>query len=500
MGCSPAYFSANSQNIPYCSELTPETFQPKLKWDWYSQLEKIPSNFPEFSQVMAAPVVGDVNGDGLPEIAFVNFASSSYHSIGVLRLISGSDGRNIFSRGDADTAPKGDTTPLLIDIDGDARSEIFYLHYSERFLIALNYDGSLRWRFPLANQIAWCIAGFSATDLDFDGKAEILVANQVISENSSHLPFEKVSLQNHTNPNHCHSIAASLDPAKPNEMQIVDPTGAYDKNGQKLFSGAYTWMSVADVLPSPGLEIISTGSGRLSIYSGVNGATLKDIDLSVYNDLKCGSGIGGGPSTIGNFDEDKNTIEIAVATGRHLTIFNTEGVPIAISETQDCSSLATGITSFDFNGDGKPEILYGDEEYFRVYELKNRRLNVVFKSVNPSGTLLEYPLVADIDGDPHHTAEIVVVSNNYAVGGFYQDADEVADRDTAFGITGVRAFEAGAGQWMPTRSLWNQYHYSVAGVTDRLRPVSNTSLSNFTSRIFRRNADSGTFEKVCRVR
>ncbi len=278
-----------------------------------------------------------------------------------------------------------------------------------------------------------------------------------------------------------------LDPAHPEVQFLVNPSGIYKGTGQLVatFAKTASYLAAADLYPEiSGIEIVATGGGRLLIYNGLNGETIKDVDLSQYNDLVCvGKGVGGGPPSIGDFDGDPATLEIAVATGRHLTIFDREGVPKYKTTTQDCSSLVTGVTSFDLNGDKKPEVLYADEEYFRIFEIQNGVLVPIHKIVNPTGTLLEFPVVADLTGD--HWANILVASNNYAVKSFYKDADEVMDATAAASITGLRAFESSASRsWMPTRPLWNQYSFHPDLFTDGARLISIPVLDKT---IFRRN-------------
>ena len=141
--------------------------------------------------------------------------------------------------------------------------------------------------------------------------------------------------------------------------------------------------------------------------------------------------------------------------------------------------------------------LYGDEEYFRIFELKDQSLRVIWKTVNPSGTLNEYPVVADIDGNK--TSEILVVSNNYAAANFYGDPGEADDKIVASQITGVRAFEASNKvAWMPTRNVWNSYNYNPALVTDSLRAVSSTPINSFTAKLFRRNVPLFSEEIRCK--
>jgi hypothetical protein len=38
------------------------------------------------------------------------------------------------------------------------------------------------------------------------------------------------------------------------------------------------------------------------------------------------------------------------------------------SQTQDCSSAFTGSSVFDFDGNGKAEVVYADEQYMRIYD------------------------------------------------------------------------------------------------------------------------------------
>lgn len=78
--------------------------------------------------------------------------------------------------------------------------------------------------------------------------------------------------------------------------------------------------------------------------------------------------------------------------------------------TRDCSSAQTGSSIFDFDGDGKAEVIDGDETALRVYDGPTGA--VKFTTCNTNGTLQEYPLVADVDNDGQ--ADIISVSNSYS--------------------------------------------------------------------------------------
>src|SRR4029077_6687935 len=121
-----------------------------------------------------------------------------------------------------------------------------------------------------------------------------------------------------------------------------------------------------------------------------------------------GNTSGGGPPTVADFNGD-GTPDVALAGGIGYSVLDGSKVIdgavanaatiLWTATTTDCSSAATGSSIFDFNGDGVAEVLYSDEEHLRVYEGPTG--NVVWSTCNTTGTLEEFPLVADIDVDGH---------------------------------------------------------------------------------------------------
>ena len=65
-----------------------------------------------------------------------------------------------------------------------------------------------------------------------------------------------------------------------------------------------------------------------------------------------------------------------------------------------------------------------------------------------SGTLIEYPVVADIDND--QSADILVVSNTNFQGYMHT----------------IEAFQDTQKRWKPTRRIWNQHAYHVTNVRE----------------------------------
>lgn len=510
--CSQVDFSeSTSLGSLSCEPLKPESMEPALMWDWRNQLGASASDYPAFDQVMSSPMVADLNNDKAPEIVFVTWNKNTseledmaqyfpingalfpaHHRNGVLRIVDGKTGKTNLSVGELSIAPIGDHSPLLIDLDNDGKIEIIYIHYTRSKLIALNFDGSFRWKYDFLSPLGANFKGLNAFDLDQDGLPEVAAGPFILSE-SNHQPFAKIQLAQR-GMLLAQQTGLSLDGG--NNLHIVDGGyGVFNKTGALIFPFDEPGNTgIGDLIASSaGLEVAVVSQGIVKIYSS-NGSLLKTIDLNQDQSMKCQNNVvGGGTISIANFDGNaQGRNQMAVATGRYFSIIDSDGVVLAKKETKDCSSFTTGITTFDFNGDKQPEILYGDEQYFRVYYFQDNQLLEAIHIVNPSGTLSEYPVVADIDGDG--SSEILVTANNYVVSeAWYPDPSE---RQEALKISGLRAFSAKKGKWMPTRPIWNQFDYIPGNVNDRAQISSNYKTPGFD--IVRRNAlFEGNTELVC---
>jgi|GEM_PF-2083963 len=133
-------------------------------------------------------------------------------------------------------------------------------------------------------------------------------------------------------------------------------------------------------------------------------------------------------------------------------------------ETSDKSG-GTGITLFDFNNDGKSELVYRDETHLRILDGSADATPVLAlpAGANPlfpagsqfnclSGTALEYPVIADTDGDG--SANICVTC--------YETATSTAA--TSY----LRVYEGATNAWAPTRTVWNQVSYEPLQINENL--------------------------------
>jgi hypothetical protein len=100
------------------------------------------------------------------------------------------------------------------------------------------------------------------------------------------------------------------------------------------------------------------------------------------------------------------------------------------------------------DGRGIHDAVYGDQDNLWVYDGKTGMLE--FSSTRSSGTLIEYPVVADVDNDG--SADIVVVSNDDGSPGHYTNT--------------VQVLQDAQRRWIPSRRIWNQHAYYVTNVRE----------------------------------
>ncbi|MEQ1876769.1 MAG: VCBS repeat-containing protein, partial [Bdellovibrionia bacterium] len=255
------------------------------------------------------------------------------------------------------------------------------------------------------------------------------------------------------------------------------------------------FLAAADVRADiPGIEVVTVDDGLLTLHNGLTGQRLWQVSTPSDPSRFSGMPGSGGPPNISDFDGDGKP-DIGVANAVFYAVFDGRGQLKWSQPNHDFSSNVTGSSVFDFNGDGIAEVLYADEGYLRIF---NGPTGTTLTTIrNPSHTLLENPVVADVDADGH--ADLVVVSNNAHNAVADLDPEEAKlIQDVG---SGVRVFKAQSEtSWVPTRSVWNQYAYYVTNVTDRLAATSDTPVaSGQAQRVFRQNV-LNQYETLCQQR
>jgi hypothetical protein len=112
---------------------------------------------------------------------------------------------------------------------------------------------------------------------------------------------------------------------------------------------------------------------------------------------------------------------------------------------------------FDFDGDGRSEVVYTDESSVHVFAGEDGSDR--FTLAHRSATGLENPVVADVDADGH--TEIVAVGQQLPSIEVFRDVDR---------------------NWVASRAIWNQHAYHVTNVNDDgTIPRTSAAMTNWTT-------------------
>lgn len=437
----------------------------------------------------ATIATGDVNGDAKPDIIYAARPATTAVAPGattgagssgsIIVAIDGTGKLLWFShKAGSPTVPYAikvlNGAATLANFDADASAEIVFGG------TLLDNDGTVMWDGGVIGTTGYGAGGYLGTnggynggvavvaDLDNDGKPEIVTGNKAW----------KVVWNATTPP------TATVTNFWPNAA-----TGLLD---------GYPAIADLDLDGKPDVALVS--SAKLTLLDGQTGALLCAKPTACGADANAADRVQpigihipagtvtpnpnnniGGPPTVADFDGDGRP-EIAVAGGYSYSVYDLHrmgedttthvGTVPAVGQayvrwtaaTQDLSSNATGSSVFDFQGDGAAEVIYEDECYVRVYSGVNGAEQL--KLPNTTGTIHEYPLVVDADGDGN--SEILVVANT---------------NNSCSGVTsrkGLFMYGDANDKWVPTRKVWTQHGYHVTNA-DSAGNVPMTESNNWTT-------------------
>ncbi|MBI5481985.1 MAG: VCBS repeat-containing protein [Deltaproteobacteria bacterium] len=497
---------------------------------------------------------------------------------GIIRVISGLDCSQQFTI--ASPRVIGAAPVALADLDGDGRAEIVAARHGGG-VVAFRYDTNSQtfreaWSPTLYTDYGTGMCwwnGPSVHDVNDDGAPEILFGGAVYDATGHELggPFDCYGAD--VNEAYCTLLSDNLRPDYDGIGQVPVAARLTDAAVGTLIDGANLWqlspathrwgatatnlgrrgqIAVADFGtfgPNPAVDDRTTLDGTPEIVVVYNDNLTPDAPQTargrlrimtlagrvVFGPLDLPGGGLGGPPTVGDFDGD-GLPEVAVAGWQGFTVFDpdctgaapdpvrcaagtTDGV-LWTRPSQDQTSSSTGSSIFDFDGDGRAEVIYADECFARVYD--GLTGDVLYSQFHNSATWYENPIVADVDGDGK--AELVIPSNvNGTVelscetldpifGGIRckepQDCPNLlpcekavatddfglcrcqSDHDCGDGflcrdpldhpeqgqvcraahpgasVQGVRVISDRLDRWVAARTVWNQHAYSITNVGD----------------------------------
>lgn len=387
-----------------------------LEWTWND-----PEVEPNYNQVMMAPVAADLNDDLIPEVIFSTFSvAGGWQGGGILRAISGNNGDPVFSVTDPALRVQAGAEPAVADIDNDNQPEILVSKNTGEIL-CFEHDGSHKW----TSTVIVGRLGIAIADLDQDGTPEIIAGNRVFNNNGT-IRWTGTGGSNY--------VSATADLDLDGSPEVVTGSTAYRFDGTVYWSSSPAGRpAIANFDGDPYPEIVLVGNEQVSMKE--HDGTLKWGPVNI-------PGRGLGPPLAADLDGD-GELEIGVGGHDYYTAFETNGDIKWKVKIRDHSSRGASSSAFDFDGDGTFEIAYSDEEYHRV--LRGSDGAILFETSGPSGTLIEQPIILDVDNDSH--VEIVYPVNNYSQSG--NTGIEVYGNDDC---------------WPNARKIWNQHTYHITNI------------------------------------
>ncbi|WP_333818798.1 gliding motility-associated C-terminal domain-containing protein [Ohtaekwangia sp.] len=455
-------------------------------------------------------IAGDVDNDGVPEIVTTYRSGNVSPAEGVINILqapAGGSGTLVLDK-QINTLPDGLPPTFediaMADINKDGCAEIFILSAStdgnNYKIIAYNCNGTKIWTNPISYSFYPGTMGLA--DFDGDGAVELYTRTQIYDAHSGTLMGENI-FDNTFQKNSNAPIAVDILTASTN-MELVAGCRIYEVtinrpspppaippvNGSTLTlskqrteyftrkirtSGSGT--SIADFNVDGYLDVVAVGSlnddannsnqTTTIFFWDVHNNQLKTYtDKSITGDSRYTNGWQNGAGRINLADIDGDGAMNAVyVSGKYLYALKETGSALDTlwrrGVTEETSGY-TGCTMFDFNADGKSEIVYRDEDYIYIYTTTNTSGTVSVTRSTPvrcaSRTSNEYPIVVDMDGDGS-TEICVTCAVDEAVLGRNHDLWDDAE---------VRVYQSANVPWVPARKLWNQHGYFVVNVNDDL--------------------------------
>jgi hypothetical protein len=515
--CVPAAGLSECEYIP-----PPGTFEPVIGCRWTSA--GLP--FPDRQDVVATPIVlnlTDDNGDGvtdrndIPDIAFLtyNFSQGCCNELATLRIVSGQCGpdgsmRTIASISDPPLT--NDSGIAAADLNGDGVPELVAItrvggNGADRpqgtiAFIRTAPDGSTwgtLWHntsLPTWNVHTRGGATISVANVDAAGAPEVVIGPVVLGGADGLVVWDGYANSGNTGGR---GNNAFLGPAGTvadinldGLQEVIAGNSVYSSVGAVLWTFNYTSSNSAcgGNLPCDGYnavanfdddaegEVVSIRQGEVFIWNH-DGTQLWKARIPVDNCANNESG----PPTVADFDGD-GVAEIGTASSDFYVVLdrntcgNADWAAAGCEErdilwkraNNDCSSRSTGSSVFDFDGDGRAEVVYADEDAFRIFDGPTGE--ILFEDATfGSHTRIEMPIIVDVDNDGN--AEVIVPENR-----------------SGGGTAGLEVWEDALDNWVRTRRIWNQHGYSITHVTEDgqvpVRPTPNwldSRLNNFRQNV-----------------
>ena len=469
MACDGFYYGSAGSTCTFEPEVSPD-----FALEFVCQTDKTLYPIDQRSAVY----VGDMDGDGIPEML------ANDPSPGRIQIFNGQDCSIKQSIVVGTNSPFAQVA--IADVDLNGLGDIFLWENGNR-LSRYEY-GNPNAVWTTADNIE--VNNFTTphiADFNADGVPEVYGGNKIFNTiDGTRLAAGVGSRGNYNNNSDSKTIAYDVfQPGDPNPiggvfgaeamgLELIAGNNVYtvDLGDGTMDNGVLTvvsqittngltdgFTSIADVDGDGAIDIIVMDPGRIYVW---NPRTQTQIGTSYF----IANTSGGGRINIGDFDND-GMVELGTAGNSIYVVLEYDAANNTLVEKWtktglDDGSQRTGSSLFDFEGDGKKEVVYSEEAFLFILNAKTGA--EIVRIPAEAGTRSEYPLVADVNADG--AAEVILTAQDGNGPGFS-------------GNDYVQVYRSSSNPWVSARPVWNQHGYFNTNINDDLSvPVVQQDILN----------------------
>ena len=434
---------------------------------------------------MSTPIIADLDGDGLPEIIACSYSSSAPWFSSGFHVFNGQTGTLKYTIATAQYYNHGQSMTIA-DVNHDGLAEIFLLA-RDNHIYCYSHTGDNLW--TSSNTIDHRFI-LQTADINNDGNAELVCGCYVYNAITGTLLLQGNMVNSGMGFGSPHGVNSYYHPPY-YLFALGDING---NNTLELCAGNTVYKMTINnpngttgnqwtiLRQSSTMEGIVNYDGQTFLVDFDNDGDLDICVIGVTHDLEYSSYY-----TINVYVWDGQTSNIIAqkelfvnnnwgASIPYSGDLNGDGSPEIIFSVPEIGMMAytynpsfpsnmqllhqhepfgetSGFTVFDFNQDGQNEIVYrGTSELFIVDGSTLENLCTPITAY--SGTVTEYPVIADVNADGH--AEIIVTRAYNAWNGY-----------NAEGWVTVYGSQI-PGAWSSARKVWNQWAYNSVNINEDL--------------------------------
>ncbi|MEM6990281.1 MAG: VCBS repeat-containing protein [Myxococcota bacterium] len=342
-----------------CEDVAPaESFEPDVQWEFVGP--------PGYTACLTPPLVANLSDDDdngeidlcdVPDVVVVA-GPGSETGPGHIFILNGETGAVQLEF--PHNVQLG-ATPALGDIDGDGIPEIVTVEPTATCnLVAFDHDGTLKW----TSDVSWMgcqTSSVALADLDADGDVEIIAGSNVY-DHLGVLQFSDPTIGIYSA-----STAADLD--GDGQLEAIFGHAAYRADGTVYYARPEVHGGNFQIAAHPQVANLDDDPEPEVLLAANDGIWLLDHQGNVVWQSFAPTGETNDwnrPANIHDFDGDGEP-EFGISALQHYGVYETDQSLLWVADIVDFSGQAGG-TAFDFLGAGQAQAIYADESNMWVFD------------------------------------------------------------------------------------------------------------------------------------